>query len=170
MRNISELTHGNIRKSRVLQYAIFHDDDFSELTASYTEYEKYVMKLPFKGLSEVWPYLHDASIWFSRDKNDVFMRFWTDYYEDEIGIVSGVFRFSAAKMFGSQRVAKNGHIEKYNKPLTNLSLSYEEFYRINDDYYITVLVLDHSWPRYKTGFSGPMITIRFKDLVIESNI
>ncbi|TAH48291.1 MAG: hypothetical protein EWM51_10960 [Treponema sp.] len=165
----SLLTHGNIQKSKVLKYYFPNQRKIDSLAEEESQLS-YIKKLPFVNLVNIIPYMHDASIWFSRDNNDVLIRFWTDYHEDEIGILSGSFRFVDAKMYGFQRVLKSGHIGKFNKDIKNLSWGYEEFYKVNNSHCLTLIVFDESYSNYKTGIYGLLVTIKFRDLVVESNL
>lgn len=163
------LTHGNIRKSRCLKYCIY---DFSvrESSDEIESYNRYLSGLPFRGLADVYPYLHDADISFSTMGENLVLQFRTDYYERDLGIISGSFNFIGHTLYGYQCLKKTGHIGRYSRPLGSLTFGYDEFYQQNDFYFFTLLMYDKKWPPYKTGYPGVLCTIRFKDLVIESNI
>lgn len=165
----SLLTHGNIQKSKVLKYYFPNMREIDSIAEKEAQLS-YIDKLPFVNLSTMMPYMHDASIWFSRENNDVLIRFWTDYYEDETGILSGSFRFIDAKMYGFQRVLKSGHIGRVNRDIKKLSWGYEEFYRVNNSHCLTLIVFDESNTSYKNGMYGLLVTIKFLDLIVETNL
>lgn len=132
------LTHGNIRKSQCLKYCIY-GLPIRESSDEIESYNRYVSGLPFRGLADVYPYLHDADISFSTVGGNLVMQFRTDYYENDI---FGSFRFAGHTLYGYQCLKKTGHIGRYSRPLGNMTFGYCEFYQQNDSCFFTLLMYD----------------------------
>lgn len=145
------LTHGNIKKSRILKY-IFLDLPDDELLSAYEENSaQYTI---FDGL-------HDSKIRITKSGSDIVIDFSKSRHGGTQTPRS--ITFSDAKIISQNRVSKNGHIAKLNKKVVPQEMGYQEIYTHCGQNYIT-FVFFYQKKTKKRSFSKMLVTIRFREI------
>lgn len=134
----------------------------SEYSQKLIEYEKWLEKSNFKEFFQIRSLLHDAEISFSIKGSDLIMHFLT-YGEEELGTCT----FIDGSIIAVNKISGNGHISRFHKALKNITYGYEEIYAICDYNYLSIIVFYKNLTNICTGISGPLITIKFKNLIVE---
>lgn len=133
------LTHGNIRKSKILKYhylSEYNDDEYDNALINYMELIKSdIEKIDYLS---VYEYLHDARILLKKINENIVLKVSSYDSKQEKTIYFDIV-FVNGKLISWNCVNKNGHISRLNKKYKINEYGYEEFYEENGKKYISII-------------------------------
>lgn len=157
---------GNIKKkSKILYLHMFNDDCVDDFyTEIYNNYNE--SRNQINGINEykkIERCLHDSYIKKITVYNDIIFDLQL-FIDDEEKTINKKMTFVNSKIVSYNKILKSGKIKKINKKFRPYEYLYDEFYKFNNNNYITIIVTTKS--KINTGYYFPMITIKFETIKI----
>jgi len=161
------LTNGNIKtKSKILQYHFYFSKDKKLENDEYINflitYHKTIENDEFAEYIKIEKYLHDSTVKIFNKNKSIIIEF--NYWKnDENRVCTGELEFLDATLMSWNKVIKSGHISRLNKNITPCEYGYDEFYKHNNEKYVTIIFFTKDKnQRVNTGIYYPMLTIKYK--------
>ncbi|OHD20629.1 MAG: hypothetical protein A2086_01635 [Spirochaetes bacterium GWD1_27_9] len=125
-------------------------------------YDNYIENInSISGISEyrkIKNYLHDSIINKISINKDILFNL-TLYDETKNISFTKKMIFQNGRIISYNKVLKSGNIKRINKSLKAYEYLYDEFYKIENSNYVTIIFTNKN--KTKTGFYFPMVTIKF---------
>lgn len=160
------LNHGNIRKTKLIKYMFLENLPLELHQKKCEEYHKTIENEEFSEYLSIEKYLHDSIIVIN--KCDFVIRITFEFWNEEkeksetISII-----FQNAKIISWNKCRRSGHLSKMNRKVNPHRFGYCEFYTDNGIKYISIVILTKSNNRINTGIYFPIVTIRYKRMIVE---